>query len=83
MALEAEQKAELVRIAYEVQKLLLDDFKKILEGGKCAPTDRATIARYLKDNNYRVDANDLPPDLIKMLADMSARAKEPRIMPEA
>ena len=81
MALEAEQKAELVTIAYEVQKLLLEDFKRILTEHKCSPTDRATMARYLKDNNYRVDANDLPPDLIRMMAEMGVSVK--RTMPEA
>lgn len=63
--------------AGRVQQLLLEDFERILspvvdpKTGKtttlCSPTDRATIARFLKDNNYNVDARTLPKDLVAII----------------
>jgi hypothetical protein len=78
----AQQK--LVEQADRVQAMLLNDFEAILKPDKngmtaASPTDRATIARYLKDNNFRVDANNLPQNLAEMVA--ATRAKRP--MPDA
>ena len=80
-ALSAEQKAKLVQKAYIMQELLLDNMIWLLENNKMAPTDRATAARWLKDNDYRVSAHDLPPDLIRMMEEMGVKVQ--RTMPEA
>jgi hypothetical protein len=70
---------ELVQIADRVQTLLLQDFERILsEPALCSPTDRATIARYLKDNGFRVDPNNLP----KSLADLVASTRAKRELPD-
>lgn len=76
--------SELIDQAKRVQKLLLADFEAILTAGTCSPTDRATIARYLKDNGYRVDENTLPKALSNLVADIRAsRGNLPRQMPAA
>jgi superfamily II helicase len=47
--------------------MLLEDFETILSNKTASPTDRATIARFLKDNNYSVDPKNLPKELKDML----------------
>lgn len=53
--------------ADEVLSLLLADFLRILKDDRASPTDRATIARFLKDNGYSVDPRNLPPELRALL----------------
>lgn len=70
--------------ADQVLDLLLEDFLHILspwtdaEGKQhppiASPTDRATIARFLKDNGYSVDVKNIPQNL----AEIAARAKAKR-----
>jgi hypothetical protein len=86
--LEDEQKA-MQEQAGRVQRLLLEDFEEILtpdNKGKRNLTsmDRATIARFLKENNFRVDANDKAKDLKQIVEDVHARRRNgtPRIMPD-
>ena len=82
--------SDLIEQAKRVQGLLLKDFEFILTPDettgrtRCSPTDRATIARYLKDNNYRVDPASLPKVLAGLIADVRAsRGNLPRQFPEA
>lgn len=84
MATKLKTQADLVTQAERVQSLLLDDMERILTEGECSPTDRATIARYLMANNFRVDANNLPRKLADLVAETKvARGNKPRILPSA
>ena len=89
MAIDPEVRAAQIAQAERVKALLLEDFEAILTPdakGKRSLTsmDRATIARYLKENNFRVDANEAPTDLQKMVEDVHARRRNgsPRLMPD-
>ncbi len=57
-----------------VLALLLADFERILADKTASPTDRATIARFLKDNNYTVDPKNLPSALKDLLRSKGARS---------
>jgi hypothetical protein len=84
MAIDNSDREALVKQAERVQALLLADFEQLLKSGELHPTDRATIARFLKDNNFRVDANTLPSSLQDLVSDIHSRRKNgtPRIMPD-
>jgi hypothetical protein len=65
---------ELKNQGDRVLALLLADFEKILTDKTASPTDRATIARFLKDNNYTVDPKNIPSALKDLLRAKGARA---------
>jgi hypothetical protein len=78
-------KEQLKERADKVLDLLLQNFEDILNEPKdLHPTDRATIARFLKDNNFRIDADDAQTELQQLVADIHARRRNgtPRILPD-
>ena len=88
MLSQAEQEALQAQVG-RVQRLMLDHIEEILtpdEKGKRHLTsmDLATISRLLKENNFRVDANDKVKDLKQIVADIHARKRDlaPRILPD-
>ena len=56
-------KQEQVDKAEQLQELLLDDLIKLFKEGEATSTDRATLARLLKDNGWSVDPSMVPQDL--------------------
>lgn len=77
-------KEQLKERADKVLDLLLQNFEDLLVKGDLHPTDRATIARFLKDNNFRIDADDAQTELQQLVADIHARRRNgtPRILPD-
>lgn len=56
-------KQDQVDKAEKLQELLLDDLITLFKDGKATSTDRATLARLLKDNGWSVDPLMVPQDL--------------------
>ncbi len=50
-----------------LQKLLLDEFERMLTEGTMNPTDRSTLVRFLKDNGWTIDPSMLPDSLKGMV----------------
>jgi superfamily II helicase len=65
---------ELKALGERVLQMLLEDFESILSKKTATPTDRATIARFLKDNDYTIDPKNLPKELKDMLRRNGARS---------
>ena len=59
----ADVKQAQVDKAEQLQDLLLNDLIKLFEDGAATSTDRATLARLLKDNGWSVDPSMVPQDL--------------------
>lgn len=55
----------------------MEDMENILRNKTASPTDRATIARFLKDNGYTVDPKNLPKDLRDLLRRQGAAPELP------
>lgn len=49
--------------AEKLQELLLDNLIKLFEDGTATSTDRATLAKLLRDNGWSVDPLMIPQDL--------------------
>ena len=56
-------KQEQVDKAEQLQELLLDDLIRLFKEGEATSTDRATLARLLKDNGWSVDPSMVPQEL--------------------
>ena len=56
-------KQEQVDKAEQLQELLLDDLIRLFKEGEATATDRATLARLLKDNGWSVDPSMVPQEL--------------------
>lgn len=66
MADDATKKARTeaqIKLADELQDLVLADLKKILDNGTATATDRATIIRLLRDNGWNLDPSRLTTSL--------------------
>ena len=64
-----------VKKAEQLQDLLLDDLIKMFEAGEATSTDRATLAKLLRDNGWSVDASQVPQELKSQLTS-SIQAEE-------
>jgi len=60
---------QVERVA-RLQWLLLEDFERLLESGMMTPTDRATLTRFLRENGWKVDPNELPTSLREKLTSL-------------
>ena len=60
-------KQDQVDKAEQLQELLLDDLIKLFKDGEATSTDRATLARLLKDNGWSVDPSMVPQELKEQL----------------
>ena len=60
------KQGQVDKAAY-LQELLLDDLIVLFESGDATSTDRATLARLLKDNGWSVDPSMVPQELMEKL----------------
>lgn len=59
----AVDQADQIALADELQGMVLEDFKKLLQSGLMTPTDRSTLVRLLSQNGWTLDPSALPMGL--------------------
>ena len=68
-------KQEQIALAEELQGMLLEDFKRLLESGEATAADRATMTRMLTEHGWDLDPSrggEIKP------ADLLTRKVDPR-----
>jgi hypothetical protein len=60
-------KKNQIEIAERLQLMLLQRWETLLNDGTLCPTDAATLARFLRENGWSVDASKIPESLRGLL----------------
>lgn len=59
----AKQNPKHASIAERLQTMLLEDYEKLLKEGAMTSTDRAALAKLLRDNGWNFDPDLMPEGL--------------------